>query len=292
MSSTVSVYINDKGKPTNIPNYKSIIKQSFELRSRQATAININSVQISLDRKSDLDVSNIWVKFGRTITMGEARTQRFVAQYLEAHNVAAAVRAPRVYLAFTWGNFGFIVSEYIDGPMCDNSDIALVAAAVQTLIKIPSPSLTPGPVGGGVIEHPFFIDGKSDIWYNTVEELQGHINGILAKTGRPGRVNFTGEVADFGLLLCVSDLKIVNFMKDREGRIVAVDFGGYSFLPPSFFALALTYGDFAHRVASMLEYPESPSTNVSATESASCALVPYSSNDIGLPKELRSRRVR
>ncbi len=70
-------------------------------------------------------------------------------------------------------------------------------------------------------------------------------------------------------------------MKDREGRIVAVDFGGYSFLPPSFFALALTYGDFAHRVASMLEYPESPSTNVSATESASCALVPYSSNDIG-----------
>ncbi len=62
--------------------------------------------------------------------------------------------------------------------MCDNSDIALVAAAVQTLIKIPSPSLTPGPVGGGVIEHPFFIDGKSDIWYNTVEELQGHINGV------------------------------------------------------------------------------------------------------------------
>ena len=94
------------------------------------------------------------------------------------------------------------------------------------------------------------------------------------------RVDFKSEV---GLLLCVSDLKIVNFMKDGEGRIVAVDFGGYSFLPPSFFALALTHGGFAHRIASsgMLEYPAPPSTNVSALESASSALAPFSSNDVG-----------
>ncbi len=108
---------------------------------------------------------------------GNNGTERFVSQYLEEHNIAA-VRAPRVYLAFTWGAFGFIVSEYIDGPMCDFSDITPVAAAVQALLKIPSPSSTPGPVGGGVIEHPFFLDWMPDIWYNTVEELQRHVNGV------------------------------------------------------------------------------------------------------------------
>ena len=71
-------------------------------------------------------------------------------------------------------------------------------------------------------------------------------------------------------------------MKDKADKIVAVDFGGYSFLPPSFFAFALKYGGptrFTLRVAAMLEYP--PSTNVSAMFSASCALAPFGSNDVG-----------
>ena len=84
-----------------------------------------------------------------------------------------------------------------------------------------------------------------------------------------------------GLCLCVSDLKLVNFLKDIDGRIVAVDFGGYSFLPPSFFAFALRQGSLAHRIATILNYPSSPFPNASAVESASCALAPFSSNDIG-----------
>ena len=62
--------------------------------------------------------------------------------------------------------------------MCDESDIPRVAAAVQYLISIPSPSSTPGPVGGGPIEHPFFIDRTSSIWYESVEELQNHVNVV------------------------------------------------------------------------------------------------------------------
>ena len=61
-----------------------------------------------------------------------------------------------------------------------------------------------------------------------------------------------------------------------------MDFGGYSFLPPSFFAFALKHGgcsNFAHQIASMLDYP--PSIDVGAMISASCALAPYSSNDVG-----------
>lgn len=177
MSSKVMVFINDEGKPANIPDYKTIITQCPDLLHSQATATNISGVRFTLDKRSDLDVRNIWVKFGRTITMGEANTQRFVAQYLQANNIPA-VRAPRVYLAFTWGPFGYIVTEYIDGQICDNSDIPLVAAAVQALINIPSPSSTPGPVKGGLIEHPFFYDRKSSIQYESVEELQDHVNGV------------------------------------------------------------------------------------------------------------------
>ena len=89
------------------------------------------------------------------------------------------------------------------------------------------------------------------------------------------------ELADYGLCLCVSDPVPVNFMKDRDGRIVAVDFGGYSFLPPSF-AFSPKYGgssSFALHIAPMLDYP--PSSHVGAMVSASCALVPYNSNNVG-----------
>ncbi|TCD64796.1 hypothetical protein EIP91_003608 [Steccherinum ochraceum] len=179
MSSTVKVFINDEDKPTNIPNFETIITQGHELRSRQCTSINISGVRMTLDKKSDNEVSDIWVKFGGDITMAEAETQRFVAQYLEANSISP-VRAPRVYLAFTWGHSGYIVSEYIDGQMCGDTDIPLVATAVQSLIAIPSLGSTPGPVGGGLIEHLFFVERASPIRYESVKELQDHMNGVGA----------------------------------------------------------------------------------------------------------------
>ena len=63
-------------------------------------------------------------------------------------------------------------------------------------------------------------------------------------------------------------------------KIVAMDYGGYSFLPPSFFALALRHGAFAHKLAAMLQYPLCQD-NTKALVSASCALAPFSSNNIG-----------
>ena len=113
MSSIVKVYINDESKPANIPDYTTIIKRGFDERPRQATATNISGVRLDLDKRSDLDVGNVWVKFGRNITMGEANTQHFVAQYLQANNVSA-VRAPRVYLAFTWNVFGHRIHRWAD----------------------------------------------------------------------------------------------------------------------------------------------------------------------------------
>jgi len=49
-----------------------------------------------------------------------------------------------------------------------------------------------------------------------------------------------------------------NFMKDKGGRIVALDFGASGFLPPSFFAFALSEGDyFTQLIAKTVKHPAS-----------------------------------
>ncbi|TFK45776.1 hypothetical protein OE88DRAFT_1639476, partial [Heliocybe sulcata] len=249
----------------------------FKLGPRQA---HVRGVHITLDKQSDDQLTDIWVKYGYGVTMAEARTQCFVWQYLQDTN-NPAVRAPRVYLAFTRKTFGFIVSEYIDGHMCDYADIARIIPAVQALISIPSPSSKPGPVGGGLIEHPFFIDSIAPIEYESVKDLQDHINGILRATERNGHVRFTHEVAKYGLRLCVSDLRIGNFMKDQGSRIVAVDFRGCSFLHPCFFAFAMTYGRLGHLLQPTLDYPPTPELLLWTLKNASGVLVPWGTNIIG-----------
>ncbi|KAI0308599.1 hypothetical protein OF83DRAFT_218493, partial [Amylostereum chailletii] len=162
MSPKLTICIEKEDKPANMPDYMTIIKKSFEELPRQRTATNISGVKLDLDQTSDGDVSSIWVKFGVQVAMSAAKTQDYVAHYLESHGITT-VRAPRLYSAFTYGAEGFIVTEFIDGQICTDADARLVAAAVQSLIKIPSPSTTPGPgpCGGGLMEHPFFIDRMS-----------------------------------------------------------------------------------------------------------------------------------
>ncbi|TFK69304.1 hypothetical protein BDN72DRAFT_619183 [Pluteus cervinus] len=279
----IEVIIDAENKPANLPTPEVIIEQCRIHSSAQRTAINTHGVRLILD-----DGIYYWVKFGRTITMDEAQTQNYVAGVLNC-NPDATVRVPCVYLAFQWGRFGYMVMEYIHGKMCDDSDADLVAAAVQSLIDIKSPTLEPGPVGGGIIHHPFFIDRTASIRYDSVKQLEDHINGILCKTKRSERVRFKPEVASYGLRLCPADLNTANFMKDEGDRIVALDFGATCFLPPSFFALVLYNGDtnLTQLIAKKVKYPES--TEVNAMLAASFALVPFGTNEIGVPHELKSR---
>jgi hypothetical protein len=139
VASDVAAFIDRADKPANIPSCETIILRSLALRPSQTTATNISGVRITLENSSHNEVSNIWVKFGRHITEGEAKTQGFVPKYLEDNDIYA-VRAPRVYLAFTWGSLCFIVMEYIDEKICDNSDIHLIAAVVKSLITIRAPA--------------------------------------------------------------------------------------------------------------------------------------------------------
>ena len=73
---------------------------------------------------------------------------------------------------------GHIVMEYVDAPDCDTNDVQLVARAVQKLISIRGPTAAPGPVGGGPIVHSFFVGWESNVTYNTVEQLEEHINNV------------------------------------------------------------------------------------------------------------------
>jgi hypothetical protein len=87
---------------------------------------------------------------------------------------------------------------------------------------------------------------------------------ILFVTGRKRCVSFELELAGHGLRLCPSDLNEANFIKDEENRIAAHDFGGYSFLPPSFFAFMLHqgYSGFIQCISGKIVQP--PSTELTA----------------------------
>lgn len=108
-----------------------------------------------------------WVKHGPNVVIDEALTQDWVAKELNA-KPETNVRVLRVHAFFSttsieW-TIGYIVMEYIEAPDCteEDEDVKLVAQAVQTLISIRGPSSAPGPVGGGVIVHNFFVnDGTS-----------------------------------------------------------------------------------------------------------------------------------
>ncbi|KDQ10809.1 hypothetical protein BOTBODRAFT_68391 [Botryobasidium botryosum FD-172 SS1] len=224
-----------------------------------------------------------WVKFGADVTIAEALTQGWVAKALDA-DPEATVRAPRVYDAFMTPTpilpTGHIVMEYVDAPDCKGSDFKVVAKAMEWLIRLKAPSSAPGPVGGGPAVHVFFYDWASYITYNTVEELEDHVNGILALKGDTRRVNFVDESSD-GLYLCPCDINSGNFKKCEDGKIIALDFGATCFLPPSFLAFVLVKpgNNFARNVAQYLTCP--PSDNVAAMKSASYYLVPYGTSEIG-----------
>lgn len=173
--SQIELAINADNEPASLPNVDTIIQRC---RARSRSDSDICGFLLVDESGSSDGAPDVWVKFGMSVTMGEARTQHYVAQSLNDKAGAPAVRIPCVYLAFESDSIGYIVSEYIDGSICNNTDAALVAAAVQSLITVQGPSVEPGPAGGGPIEHRFFVEWKSSITYRSVDELEAHINGV------------------------------------------------------------------------------------------------------------------
>ena len=168
-------------KPDNLPSAEQIIR-----RCAEANAVNFRTglSGVALVGSSQNDAPYAWVKYGRSITMAEARTQQYVAQVVNS-NDAAPVRIPAVYCSFESNSRGYIVMELIEGEICSDADAGLVAAAVQFLITIKGPTEQPGPIGGGPICHNFFVDRESSVTYSSVDLLEKHINGVSGRLHSP-----------------------------------------------------------------------------------------------------------
>ena len=174
--SSIKVDIDADNKPSNFPTPEGILVQ-WRARIALAKAADPKAYIRGVSLVDASGEPYAWLKFGPTVDMSEARTQHYVAQEVN-RNDAVPVRIPYVYLAFEHGREGFIAMEYIDGtvPELNDRDLADAAAAIQFLVSIRAPDLVPGPIGGGLIRHPFFHDRESAVVYPTVGWLELHIN--------------------------------------------------------------------------------------------------------------------
>lgn len=232
-----------------------------------------------------------WVKYGKDFVIrSEGRTQAYVAEIVNA-NPASIFRVPKVHLGFSRRKRGYIVMDFVQGTTFAQrkspkgnyykDDIEAVAAAFRQLTNIKMPAGTaPGPVGGGLIGHDFFVDCLSALKYPTVGHLEAQINEVLRLLGNGLRVSFQTETAD-GLVLCPSDPNDSNFMIDQESKLWAIDFGRTCFLPSSFLSYSLTMSSdvFVQSVARRLNYPLS--ANLRAMRAASGRLVIFNDNTLG-----------
>lgn len=194
MSGTVTVYdfeLIDGDTPT-LPTDDDIIKkcraahQSNMAKLATDSQASISGIQIVEPTTG----RSFWVKFGPTITLTEARTQHYVAKEISKYNASAGpagtapVRVPAVYRVLEANYKLYIIMEFIDGRVCTNTttDGKAVGAALSFLFaNIPVPEGQrgrPGPPGGGLICHNFFVDRESAVQYPSVDMLAAHINRV------------------------------------------------------------------------------------------------------------------
>lgn len=230
------------------------------------------------------------------VTTAEAFTQEYAARDLDADSTTL-VQVPHVFDAWispnSHFNVGFIVMEHINLPDCGLGDSELVTAAVQRLHGVEAPGPAPGPFGGGPTVHHFFLDWDSRITYNTVKELEDHVNGVselylpirpndlesrqvLRRSGVKTRVTF-----DTKLLPCPSDITPGNFKKGDNGVVFALDFRASCFLPSAFFSyvLQVPVNDFDRIVVGHIKYQSL--SDVKAMTVASNHLAICGTNGIG-----------
>jgi hypothetical protein len=118
-----------------------------------------------------------FVKYGPMVGMGEARTQNYIVNIVNSDK-DVVVLVPRVHYAFRHEGTGYILMQYVDGNDCNQSDYEAIVLAVNRLRSIPSPTTSPGPVGGGPVSHRFFDEHQSSIQYSSAKELQQHVNNV------------------------------------------------------------------------------------------------------------------
>jgi len=130
-----------------------------------------------------------YIKYGGMVSEGEIQTQNYVHKVFDQRDTASSVKVPKIYRAFEFEGQMYVVMEYIQGRTAGSllRDSATdknwiynqIAKAFAHLLWVPVPQNSRlGPVGGGYIHHCFFKDGVAPIEYESVEDLQSHINKV------------------------------------------------------------------------------------------------------------------
>jgi hypothetical protein len=118
-----------------------------------------------------------YTKYGPSVAMGEARTQDYAFKQTKKKD-GITIRIPEVYHTCEFDGEACIIMEYIKGkPVSSGQQVA--DAVAQLLSILPPEGSCPGPVGGGIVKHPFFKEAVACEVYKSVRDLQDHINNVL-----------------------------------------------------------------------------------------------------------------
>lgn len=174
-----------------------------EYRGRSVQGLPTTNQIIALCRKKGLQCKGFtyslnaspiaFIKYGRTVPIGEVRTHLHVYntfQKMMNNEPGSGIKVPEIYHAFECENRRYVVMEYVDGVTAstalrgssadkENWIHDQLAKAINQLLRVPVPSgQRPGPVGGGRIQNHFFRDHEAPVEYNSVGVLQRHINKV------------------------------------------------------------------------------------------------------------------
>ncbi|KAI3397508.1 hypothetical protein diail_10720 [Diaporthe ilicicola] len=196
------------------------------------------------------------------------------------------VCVPEIFRSFEYRDFYFLAMEFVPGrtlgdilreedakggeDQVDHSTLYKhIAEGIRLLSVKAPPEAKPGPVGGGIIRHPFFKDFEAATPYRDVEMLEAHLNKVSRTHQvlteaisaneeeraesrarvqvlrlRTRRAPGPAPTVTFGkeLEFYYSDLSAENFIfTDAAGHTVLyiIDFDEAGFLPPSFMTFVL-----------------------------------------------------
>ncbi|PWY84478.1 hypothetical protein BO94DRAFT_423338, partial [Aspergillus sclerotioniger CBS 115572] len=185
-----------------------------------------------------------FVKYN-SLQVEEVRNQQFFFDQI-AKRADSPIRIPEIYEVFETKHDGYIVMEHID---IDHfaSDKQRSTAITELVTIEPPPHAPLGPIGGGLIRHHFFdfIDAEAPVVYDSVEDLESHINRVLKAFKYLNQDLQQVHLTDERLVCYYSDLYKKNFPVDKNGQLWVVDFHHAGVLPISFmsFTLALPIRD-------------------------------------------------
>ncbi|KAF3911618.1 hypothetical protein AA313_de0201067 [Arthrobotrys entomopaga] len=187
----------------------------------------------------------IVVKFCWTATIAEALMQ----QWVHCHADQSIFYTPKVYDCWredrnAYNRYTYIVMERLRGktiqdwmktnPTEKETEAAKVKIlkAIRHLWDLPVPLGTfVGPLGNQPPSDRFFGFNDVDRTFDSTEELETWINGLLIKGGGRGKpVSFRSQPRQ----LCHGDLTDYNIMIDDEGRIMIIDWGFADIYPRIF----------------------------------------------------------